>query len=153
LTEEATDGMIGMRRPTSDRDHWYPMHLPQACVLIVDDDLSTSAALDGHLRQRGYDVRTAAQALDMVRSLAGWAPDVAIADPAAGGGSGMAAIEALAALSRPPMLIAFLRPDPSATISRTKLALFDQAFSKAASPEAIEEAIARHFARKTIRLE
>jgi CheY-like chemotaxis protein len=130
-----------------------PKSPPAPRVLIVDDNPGTTAGLVADLRQRGYEVRTAGTPLDVVRALAGWTPDAAIADPAAAAGGGLAAAEALAGADRPPLLIAFLRPDRAASVPRAKLALFNQAFTKAASAEAIGDAIAQHLARRTLRLE
>src|SRR3954467_9206613 len=106
-----------------------PQSPPTYRVLIIDDNPATAGDLVPFLRGCGYDVRSAATALEAVRALAGWTPHVAIADPAPGGGGGLVAAEALAALDKRPLLMALLRPSPGA-IPRTKLTVFDQAFAK-----------------------
>ena len=129
-----------------------PQSPPTYRVLIIDDNPATAGELVPFLRGCGYDVRSATTALEAVRALAGWTPHVAIADPVSGDGCGLVAAEALAALDKRPLLVALLRPSPGA-IPRTKLTVFDQAFAKAASREAIAEAIASYLSRETIPVE
>ena len=126
---------------------------PAATVFVVDDNPATAEPLSSYLEGCGYAVRVVGTAVDAATALADWTPDAAVIDVDAADRGGLAAAEDLAARDRRPLLIALLRPEMAATVARETLALFDDVFTKAASPAVIAERIARHLARRTVRLE
>jgi CheY-like chemotaxis protein len=125
---------------------------PAPTVLIVDDNPATAESLAAYLTEDGYEVRVATTALDAVTALTGRRLDAAIVDMGTAGG-GLAVAEAFAALDRPPLLIGILSPEEVSSVPRTTLAQFDSVFTKAASPAAVAERIAKHLATKTVHWE
>jgi DNA-binding response OmpR family regulator len=121
-------------------------------VLVLDANRATSDWLATVLRQRGYDVRVAASELDALAALVGWTPDAAVIDLGASDLNGETVAKGLAELDRPPILIGILRTGSASSVPANKLALFDDLFTKAASPEAVADAIANQITTQTVRL-
>lgn len=117
-------------------------------VLVVDPNPVTRDSLAAVLRERGYEVRVAPSASDALAALVGWTPGVAVIDLGSSALDGETVAKALAVLDRAPILIGILRS--ASSVPPNKLALFDDLFTKAASPEAVAGAIARQIAVKTV---
>ncbi len=65
-------------------------------LLIVEDDAAFARTLGRSFERRGYAVRTAASLEDMSALLGDWSPEYAVVDlKLAGGGSGLACVQAL----------------------------------------------------------
>jgi CheY-like chemotaxis protein len=125
---------------------------PAPTVLIVDDNPATAESLAAYLSENGYEVRMVTTTLDAVTALMGRRWDAAVVDMGSAGG-GLAVAEALAAQDRPPLMIGLLSPEEVSSVPRTTLARFDSVFTKAASPAALAERIAKHLATKTVHWE
>ncbi len=75
-----------------------PEHAPQEPrrLLIVEDDAAFARTLCRSFERRGYVVRTTAGLEDVEALLAEWSPEYAVVDlKLAGGGSGLACVQAL----------------------------------------------------------
>jgi len=121
-------------------------------VLVVDANQFTCDLLASALRHRGYEVRAAPSAADALAALVGWAPGAAVIDLGSLDLDGETVAKALALLNRPPILIGILRTGSPSGVLANKLTLFDDLFTKAASPEAIADAIDNQIATQTVHL-
>ena len=65
-------------------------------LLIVEDDIAFVRTLSRSFERRGYEVRAAASLEDVAALLLAWSPEYAVVDlKLAGGGSGLACVQAL----------------------------------------------------------
>lgn len=65
-------------------------------LLIVEDDIAFARTLSRSFERRGYEVRAAASLEDVAALLLAWSPEYAVVDlKLAGGGSGLACVQAL----------------------------------------------------------
>jgi two-component system response regulator RegA len=83
---------------TTSPEHGASGQAPQAPrrLLIVEDDAAFARTLGRSFERRGYAVRTAAGLEEMVALLGDWSPEYAVVDlKLAGGGSGLACVQAL----------------------------------------------------------
>jgi DNA-binding response OmpR family regulator len=71
---------------------------PSRLVLLVDDDLDLLTALSGALRQRGYQVVTALDAVAAMRAAVQLKPDVVVLDIGLPGGEGSVVMKRMHAL-------------------------------------------------------
>ncbi|HEX9259327.1 MAG TPA: response regulator, partial [Acidimicrobiales bacterium] len=80
-------------------------------IFIVEDDHAIRAALTGALSDRGHAVRTAGKALDALRDIVAWGPDLVVLDLGLPDLDGGDLLKMLRAVSDVPVIIASARDD------------------------------------------
>ena len=114
-------------------------------ILIADDDLVTINMLEGVLKAGGFDVSTAADAMQAVMRAVRTPPDAIILDIGMPGGGGFQVLERLKAsskLKKIPIIVLTGLTDPKLEALVLQLGA-DEFLSKPVAPEKIRQALDR----------
>ena len=110
-----------------------------SCVLVVDDEPNITRVLRGSLSAQGYDVRTANDPEEGLRTFKDWTPDLVITDLMMPGMSGVEVCRAIRASSAIPVLVLSVREH-----ERSKVEALDAgADDYVTKPFGIQELLAR----------
>ena len=82
-----------------------------SAIFLVEDDQAIRSALTRSLSDRGHAVRTASRALDGLRDIVAWAPDVVVLDLGLPDLDGSELLKMLRAVSEVPVIIATARDE------------------------------------------